>query len=236
VLLITDLNPWIFYLRFVPTRLERRYDTDSSHFITCSCYQRRPLLDDDRVKNIFLTILEETRLGYDFSVFGYVLMPEHFHLLISKPEKKDVGTVLQVLKQRVSHAARKILDPTLSQTKGKDGAPISWGCIESHPFASQNDGAPTEIDWDDLKNRPPWQFWQRRFYDFSVWSRTKHIEKLKYIHRNPVVRGLVARPEDWPWSSFRHYAMGEIGLVEIESDWTALRREREVHVMEISVH
>lgn len=57
------------------------------------------------------------------------------------------------------------------------------------------------------------------------------VEKLKYMHRNPVVRGLVPRPEDWPWSSFRHYAMGEIGPVEIESEWTALRREREVHVM-----
>ena len=56
---------------------------------------------------------------------------------------------------------------------------------------------------------------------------------LKYMHRNPVVRGLVARPEDWPWSSFRHYAMGEIGTVEIESEWTARRREREVHIMKL---
>jgi putative transposase len=77
-----------------------------------------------------------------------------------------------------------------------------------------------------------WQFWQRRFYDFNVWNRAKLIEKLKYMHRNPVVRGLVARPEDWPWSSFRHYAMGEIGPVEIESDWTALHRERKVRVMQ----
>ncbi len=59
------------------------------------------------------------------------------------------------------------------------------------------------------------------------------IEKLKYIHRNPVVRGLATRPDDWQWSSFCHYAMGEIGSVEIESEWTALRRERDVHVMEV---
>ncbi|HVO78882.1 MAG TPA: hypothetical protein VMT39_02590 [Candidatus Bathyarchaeia archaeon] len=98
-----------------------------------------------------------------------------------------------------------------------------------HPFALQKDGAP--IEFEDLQFRATWQFWQRRFYDFNLWSRPKMVEKLKYMHRNPVVRGLVSRPEDWPWSSFRHYAMGEIGPVEIESEWTALRREREVHVM-----
>ncbi len=51
-------------------------------------------------------------------------------------------------------------------------------------------------------------------------------EKLDYIHNNPVRRGLVARPEDWPWSSFRHYATGVEGTVEIESQWTARKRER----------
>jgi hypothetical protein len=51
------------------------------------------------------------------------------------------------------------------------------------------------------------------------------VEKLRYIHRNPVKRELVARPEDWRWSSFRHYALGETGVVEIESQWTARKRE-----------
>jgi putative transposase len=203
----------------VPAKLERHYDTRSSHFITCSCYQRRPLLDDDSIKQCFLTVLEETRTRFDFCVYGYVLMPEHFHLVISNPEVGDVGKVLQVLKQRVSHRARKIRYPTLFQKKEKDGAPTL-------PVGERP-------EFEDVQSRGVWQFWQRRFYDFNVRTRRKHIEKLKYIHRNPVVRGLTARPEDWPWSSFRHYAMGEIGSVEIESEWTALRREREVHVMDM---
>jgi REP element-mobilizing transposase RayT len=166
-------------------------------------------------------------------------MPEHFHLLVSNPEKGNTGTVLQVLKQRVSHEARKILDPTLSQHQGKDGPPTSL-----NPTLFQNrdkDGALTwlevepSIEFEDLAPPVHWQFWQRRFYDFNVRTRRKMTEKLKYIHRNPVVRGLVGRPEDWPWSSFRHYAMGEIGVVEIESEWTARRREREVHLMKWSV-
>jgi len=67
-------------------------------------------------------------------------------------------------------------------------------------------------------------FWQARYYDFNVWSEKKRVEKLRYIHRNPVTRGLVKKPEDYPWSSFRHYATGNAGAVEIESQWTAFRR------------
>jgi putative transposase len=70
------------------------------------------------------------------------------------------------------------------------------------------------------------RFWQERYYDFNVWSEGKLVEKLRYLHRNPVKRGLVSRPEDWLWSSFRHYATGEDSVVEIESQWTAQKRER----------
>ena len=68
-------------------------------------------------------------------------------------------------------------------------------------------------------------FWQARFYDFLVHNEAKRVEKIRYMHRNPVVRGLVEKPEDWRWSSFRHYATGAEGVVEIESEWTAVRRE-----------
>ena len=73
------------------------------------------------------------------------------------------------------------------------------------------------------KYRP---FWQIRYYDFNVYSPGKRSEKIDYMHRNPVKRGLVADSIDWPWSSYRHYATGERGTVEIESEWTAARRNR----------
>jgi putative transposase len=78
-------------------------------------------------------------------------------------------------------------------------------------------------------------FWQARYYDFLVHNEEKRAEKLRYMHRNPVVRGLVAKPEEWPWSSYRHYATGERCIVEIESEWTAARRNRaasDTHISE----
>jgi putative transposase len=59
------------------------------------------------------------------------------------------------------------------------------------------------------------RFWQARFYDFNVWTEKKRIEKLRYIHRNPVARGLVESPEQWQWTSFRAYSSGEAGPVKI---------------------
>jgi REP element-mobilizing transposase RayT len=59
------------------------------------------------------------------------------------------------------------------------------------------------------------RFWQHRFYDFNVFSEKKRVEKLRYMHRNPVKRGLVTRPEEWRWSSYRAYAFGERGLVAV---------------------
>jgi putative transposase len=61
-------------------------------------------------------------------------------------------------------------------------------------------------------------FWQKRYYDFNIRNHPQFVEKIRYIHRNPVKRGLCARPEDWKWSSFHHYATGCEGRVKIESE------------------
>ena len=61
-------------------------------------------------------------------------------------------------------------------------------------------------------------FWQARFYDFNVFTNRKRVEKLRYMHRNPVKRGLAPSPEMWPWSSFRWYCFGEWRGVAL-CDW-----------------
>jgi len=152
------------------------------HFVTFSCYRRKALLSRSGAYAAFERELETVRQRYGLVVAGYVLMPEHVHLLVNEPLKASLAIALQVLKQQTS---RK------------------------------------------LKRRGEARFWQRRYYDFNVRNELKRVEKLRYMHRNPVKRGLVEKPEDWAWSSFRHYASGKMGTVEIESEWTALRRESE---------
>ncbi|HUK87634.1 MAG TPA: transposase [Terriglobales bacterium] len=178
----------------MPKGLKRYYGAGDLHYITCSCYRRRPLLASARRRDLFLRILEEVRRQYDFVVVGYVVMPEHFHLLISEPERGDPSKIMQVLKQRLSRRLRR-------RRKARPGQ----GSL-----------------WDEPAPAP--HFWQRRFYDFNVWSKRKRVEKLRYLHRNPVRRGLVTSPELWRWSSFRFYALGEAGPVAVNQGWrTELR-------------
>ena len=64
--------------------------------------------------------------------------------------------------------------------------------------------------------------WQARYHDFNVCTGKKRVEKLRYLHRNPVRKGFVPAPELWRWSSFRSYAFQEAGAVRI-NDWSTLK-------------
>jgi putative transposase len=175
----------------MPKKLKRYYGQRHLHFITCSCYRRLPLLRWQRAKGVFVKILDQVREGYGFALVGYVVMPEHLHLLISEPARGTPSTVMQVVKQRVSR-----------QLRGKHGKRASTSQLKLR-FVGDDEPLP--------------QFWQRRFHDFNVWSHKKKIEKLGYMHMNPVKRGLVTRPKDWPWSSYCFYANGATGLIRIDA-------------------
>ena len=175
----------------MPKGLHRRYGLRHLHFITCSCYRRLPLFASARAKNLFVAILGEVRDRYGFALAGYVVMPNHVHLLIGEPARGTPSTVMQVLKQRVSRRLRR--------KPRRKRASLQLVL----PFPPRNDSLP--------------QFWQPRFYDFNVWSQSKFVEKLQYMHLNPVKRKLVTHPKDWPWSSFSFYAKKDTGLVRIDS-------------------
>jgi REP-associated tyrosine transposase len=164
----------------MPKGLVRYQQCGVFHFVTFSCYRRQPYLAATNAYRVFERELEHVRMRFGLVVAGYVLMPEHVHLLLGEPITSTLSVALQVLKQESSRRLKK------------NGAA---------------------------------QFWQRRYYDFNVHSEIKRVEKLQYMHRNPVRRGLVEKPEEWPWSSFVHYATGAVGTVEVESEWTAQRRE-----------
>ena len=83
----------------MPNRLHRYYGAGYSHFITTSCYRRLPLLGSPRNRDLFLRVLEQVRQRYHFVVVGYVVMPEHVHLLISEPQRGDPSGVMKALKQ-----------------------------------------------------------------------------------------------------------------------------------------
>ena len=137
------------------------------------------------MEEAFLSALEQVRRRFQMCVFGYVVMPEHVHLLVNEPASATIANVMYSLKRNVSDRLRR-------ERKAEAG------------------------------DQP---FWQARYFDHNVRNHAGFVTQLRYIHRNPVKRGLCKVPEEWPCSNFRAWATGEIGPAEIENQWTAARRE-----------
>jgi putative transposase len=185
----------------MPWGLKRFHHTGQSHFVTFTCYHRHRLLNTADSRRVFELALERVRRKFKLRVYGYVVMPDHVHLLLSEPELDTLAAVIKSLKQGVSRRIIKSAD-NLQEFEGGPLKP-AFGLNGKEQY-----------------------LWQRRYYDFNIRNYPQFVEKLRYIHRNPVRAGLCNRPEDWDASSFRHYATGCEGIVEIESEWTARKRER----------
>ena len=171
----------------MPKNLKRYYGLGHLHFITFSCYRRLPLLGTARSRNVFVRALAEVQRKYDFALVGYVVMPEHVHLLVGEPKRGNPSTVIHSLKLRVSKRMRR------RQRK----ASAAQKSFAFHGLATP-------------------RFWQPRFYDFNVYSAKKRRQKLEYMHRNPVTRRLVKDPKDWVWSSYASYSGRGTPLVAID--------------------
>jgi len=100
------------YSPFMPWGLKRYQQTRQLHFVTFSCYHRNPLLANSQACDIFVRTLETVRRWYGFWLIGYVVMPEHVHLLLSEPESKNLALALQMLKQMVSRNLRPVGGPS----------------------------------------------------------------------------------------------------------------------------
>ena len=87
-----------FYSGAMPWGLERWHGGHDLHFITFSCYRRQALLSNPHRRDLFLKVLEDVRRRYQWVVIGYVVMPEHVHLLVSEPQERPLATAIQALK------------------------------------------------------------------------------------------------------------------------------------------
>ena len=213
----------------MPSNLRRFHQSGQSHFVTFSCYRRRQNFITSTDYDLFLVCLKDMRRRFALSIYGYVVMPEHVHLLLSEPKRLTLADAVHYLKLSF---VKRLRSPKRSKqtvtcgAPGSDGVPGSRGAPDSGSPIGPGSGRIGVKG-----SRPPLgvnlgtSFWQQRYYDRNVRDWREFEVKLRYLHRNPVKRGLVDKPEDWKWSSLRHYALREKGRVEIESEWTARDRE-----------
>ena len=169
------------------TRL-RHYDhLGTVRFVTLSCYHNYNLFRTHYAILTFIKYLNRIRGTYEVKLFGYVIMPNHIHLVLLPPMDTKLGRIIGELK---SKSAKEILAFWREKEyKILKRLSIVRGGIERNVF------------------------WQRRFYDHNCRTKESVIEKINYCHNNPVVRGLVKNPADWRWSSYRwHHALDGIAI------------------------
>jgi len=169
----------------------KHYDHDGrARFITFCTHRRLPLLTNNKYREIIITAIRRAREEKGFRLLGYVIMPEHGHLVMVPRLDSEVGDIIGEIKMQ---SATAILDLIKG---GRQSA--------SQSLTVFRNGIKKSV------------FWQRRCYDHNCRSDKEVWETVSYCHNNPVKRGLVSSPEKWIWSSFRWYE-GDSG-VALEMD------------------
>jgi putative transposase len=165
-------------------RVKHYHEPGDVHELTFSCYQRQPLLTNDRWRSMLSASLDRALAGHDFRLAAFVFMPEHVHLLVyPAAEKADVSALLSAIKRPFAFQVKKLLIDTCSPLLPKR-------TIRERP------------------GKTAFRFWQEGpGYDRNLSSPKAVLSSMDYIHANPVSRSLVNRAIDWRWSSARHYLL-----------------------------
>ncbi len=172
------------------TNLHHYDDWGTARFITFSTNGRPPLLTSPGISEQVLREVGAARRKYKFRLHGFVIMPEHVHLVLYPAEPLELGRLIGEIKSRSARTALRALESTAS------------------PYL--------RVLSSRRNNNADYSFWLPRCYDHNCRSTTDTIEKVNYCHWNPVKRELVASPSAWPWSSYGSYFEGVSTPIEID--------------------
>ncbi len=174
------------------------------HYVTGVTYDRVPLFLDEQACSLFIDALARTRLKEPFKLIGYVIMPDHFHLL-ANPLCLDISVIIGRLKGRAASSVLKWLR-TEEQASRLSKLKLARA----------------------LKSGQTHAVWLQDFSAIDIWSRRFIRQKLNYIHNNPLRAGLCNHPGRWRWSSYHAYVRHKPGDVPIEIDQRWLWTEEEL--------
>jgi putative transposase len=171
-------------------KLVHHVDDGLPHFLTFSCYRRLQLLSKDRTREWFLESLQAARQAHGFHLWAWVIMPEHVHLLIWPPAERissEPGKALGRLAGILADIKRPVGQKAIRHLEQLDSKFLERLTVRH-------------------RNRTYRRFWQAGSgYDEPINDPRAILAIIEYIHNNPVRRGLVARAEDWIWSSARDW-------------------------------
>jgi len=173
-------------------------EENSCYFLTSTTYERKPLFRMDKYAQILCNIIYNLRRRGRMFLLGFVIMRDHFHVLVVPRDGVKVSWIMQEIKkgsarlinqERFSRAqgrARLPDEKEVSKDKGTLGRPGPRGDTGSRYLGS---------------SVTPKKIWMDEYYDYVIREEKDLVKHLDYIHNNPVKRGLVEKAEDYLWSS-----------------------------------
>jgi len=186
----------------MPAHLRRIDEPGHVHFWTISSYRRLGFFHHDGMKQVVVDALHRLQSKFHICLIGYVIMPEHVHVLLYPHERETdqlipISTLLHDFKRHSGFHGKKFLRKSWRQSGELWSQPLNeWarGVCSSKPI------------------------WNTRGYDFSITHNDMLIEKLDYCHKNPVTRGLVASADQWTYSSYRFYELNDQSTLTMDWD------------------
>jgi REP-associated tyrosine transposase len=185
-------------------KLFKSHQPNTFHYVTTCCFNRVPVFKHDTACELFVNALEQTREHCRFKLVGYVIMPDHVHLIMN-PINRDVSVVMRRLK---STSARSILD----WIRADGDLSLLQRLALNRPQGKSHSHA----------------LWQKDFSSIDLYTPRFIQQKLNYIHLNPVRAKFCTHPAEWKWSSYRAYLPHSLGTVPIEPDWRGYWRAEEL--------
>jgi len=183
----------------MPRNWINHYVDGAAHHITGTLHQWQPILLYPDITGAFYDEISEMLILWHVDLIGYVLMPEHFHLLASSEQGTNIERFVRGLRRSMSGKARHLLAENNPQL---------------HKFCEQN-GIDLQRFYEKTAGKSKFRFWKEKPRIFPMDREKDILRILQYIHYNPVKRGLVDNPADWPHSSYRYYELGETCRVKV---------------------
>ena len=166
------------------------------YYVTTVTYGRLPIFTRPAYIVALIDSLNFYRYKLEFKLLGYVIMPDHAHLMIWPQGKATISEIMRDYKKFTSGRIMRQADVEGNR---------EW--LAAFCQAGQ------------ITGRSDHKVWQDDFWDENVYTERFLRQKLNYMHRNPVRAGLVDQPEQYPYSSYRNYALGDESLIEIDQGW-----------------
>jgi putative transposase len=169
------------------------YEKDQPHFLTCTVVGWLPIFTRPDTVNMVLDSWRFLQNAGRISLYGYVILENHLHVIASAPDlAKEIGDFK-------SFTARRIID-YLTERKVEV-------ILQQLRFWKNHH-----------KQDRDYQLWQEGSHPQQILNDEMMLQKLEYIHMNPVKRGFVDEAEHWRYSSARNY-QGKPGLIDVKTSW-----------------